>query len=473
MVACGVFTLALSTASEAFQLLLSVGAGTGLIYLLRWFWWRINAWSEISAMISSFVISLGLFVAKKSGAPIADYVALIVTVAATTVVWVTVTLLTKPTDVATLRRFYELTRPAGPGWNAVRRDSGLPPSNDSFPQMLLGWTAGVTFVYAGLFGAGSLIYGRTVTAIVWSVLFVVSGFTLTRLIPRLFSAQAPLAGGETSASAAVRPITKAVILAAGLGTRMRADDDSTTLAPEQAAAAAAGAKAMIPVGRPFLDYVLGSLADAGFTQVCIVVNPRDDVVRARYSGGVALSRLRVTFALQTAPIGTADALLAAEEFVAGEPFIVLNADNYYPVDGLRLLHDAGEPATLAFSADGLLRDGGIGAERIARYALLDVGPDGYLADIIEKPDDATLAKHRGAPISMNLWRFDADIFRACRDVRPSPRGELELPMAVRLAIRVFGTRIRALPIDAPVLDLSHRADIPAVAARLRAVEVVL
>src|SRR5678810_1419706 len=79
MVACGVFTLALSTASEAFQLLLSVGAGTGLIYLLRWFWWRINAWSEIAAMISSFVIALGLFVARKSGVPIADYVALIVT----------------------------------------------------------------------------------------------------------------------------------------------------------------------------------------------------------------------------------------------------------------------------------------------------------------------------------------------------------------------------------------------------------
>jgi SSS family solute:Na+ symporter len=102
MVACGAFTLALSTAGEAFQLLLSVGAGTGLIYLLRWFWWRINAWSEISAMISSFVISLGFFVAKKSGAVFPDYVALITTVAATTVVWVTVTLLTKPTDIATL-----------------------------------------------------------------------------------------------------------------------------------------------------------------------------------------------------------------------------------------------------------------------------------------------------------------------------------------------------------------------------------
>jgi len=473
MIACGVFTLALSTAGEAFQLLLSVGAGTGLIYLLRWFWWRINAWSEISAMISSFVISLGFFVAKKSGVVFPDYVALIATVAATTVVWVTVTLLTKPTDRATLRRFYELTRPAGPGWNAVRRDTDLPASGDSFPQMLLGWTAGVTFVYAGLFGTGSVIYGRTSAAIVWVALFVVSGIVLIRVIPRLFSAEASLTGGETSSTAATRPITKAVILAAGLGTRMQAGDDSTVLAPEQAAAAAAGAKAMMPVGRPFLDYVLASLADAGFTDVCIVVNPRDEVVRARYTGGVALSRLRITFAVQAAPIGTADALLAAEEFVAGEPFVVLNADNYYPVEGLRLLHAAGEPATLAFSSEGLVRDGGISRERIARYALLDVGADGYVADIIEKPDAATFTAHRDAPVSMNVWRFDADIFRACRDVQPSSRGELELPMAVRLAVRILGSRIRAFPIDAPVLDLSHRADIPAVAARLRAVEVAL
>jgi glucose-1-phosphate thymidylyltransferase len=177
--------------------------------------------------------------------------------------------------------------------------------------------------------------------------------------------------------------------------------------------------------------------------------------------------------VQAAPIGTADALLAAEEFVAGEPFVVLNADNYYPVDGLRLLRVAVEPATLAFSAEGLVRDGGISAERIARYALLEVDEDGYLTDIIEKPDDATLTNRRGARVSMNVWRFNSDIFRACREVRPSPRGELELPMAVQLAVRVLGTRIRALPIDATVLDLSHRADIPAVAARLRAVEVAL
>ena len=475
MIACGAFTLLLSTASEAFQLLLSIGAGPGLIYLLRWFWWRINAWSEISAMISSFVIATGLFAARKSGVAISDPVALIASVAATTVVWVTVTLLTRPTDLVTLRRFYELTRPAGPGWTVVRRESALPPSRDSFPQMLLGWTAGVTFVYAGLFGAGSVIYGRTVAAVVWGVLFVASGLVLARVIPRLFSGEGALTGGETSAEADARPVQKAVILAAGRGTRMQAPDD-TPLTAEQAAAASSGSKGVVPVGgggRPFLDYVLTALADAGFTRVCIVVGPHDDVIRARYGDPSRLTRLRVSFAVQQTPIGTADALLACEEFVAGEQFIVLNSDNYYPIDGLRRLREADGPAMLAFSRRGLLRDGQIPAERLARYAALEIDADGDLANVVEKPADATLVEGDTAAISMNVWRFSAEIFRACREVRPSPRGELELPMAVSLAIRVLGMRIRAIPIDATVLDLSHRADIPAVAARLNAIRVQL
>src|SRR5215831_12472767 len=103
-------------------------------------------------MISSFVIAVGLFVARKSGAPISETSALIGSVAATTVVWVTVTLLTPPTDEATLQRFYEKTRPMGPGWARVRAAANLPPSPDSFATAILGWTSGVTFVYAGLFG---------------------------------------------------------------------------------------------------------------------------------------------------------------------------------------------------------------------------------------------------------------------------------------------------------------------------------
>ena len=151
----------------------------------------------------------------------------------------------------------------------------------------------------------------------------------------------------------------------------------------------------------------------------------------------------------------------------------MNSDNYYPVAGLRRLREADGPAMLAFSRAGLLRDGQIPAERLARYAALEIDSDGYLTDVIEKPKDRALVEREDALISMNVWRFSAEIFRACRDVQPSARGELELPMAVALAVRVLGMRIRALPIDAPVLDLSHRADIPAVAARLTALKVEL
>jgi len=186
MVACGAFTYAIATAGEAFQLLLSVGAGTGLIYLLRWFWWRINAWSEISAMISSFVIALSLFVLRKNGVAMSDSAALVLGVVATTVVWVTVTLATPPTEMAVLRRFYELTTPAGPGWNVIRRESSLPSSPDSIPQMLIGWTSGVMFVYAGLFGTGSAIYGRVFDTLLWAVLFLASGAVLFWVIRRLF-----------------------------------------------------------------------------------------------------------------------------------------------------------------------------------------------------------------------------------------------------------------------------------------------
>jgi Na+/proline symporter len=200
MVACGAFTLLLSTASEAFQLLLSVGAGTGLIYLLRWFWWRINAWSEIAAMISSFAIALGLFIARKNGAAVSESAALISSVVATTIVWVTVTLLTPPTDDATLTRFYEKTRPMGPGWARVQRASNLPPSPDSFANAILGWTSGVMFVYAGLFGTGSLIYGRTTAAILWAVAFVVSGGVLLRVLLAMKTDvdDEPVAAGDAS-----------------------------------------------------------------------------------------------------------------------------------------------------------------------------------------------------------------------------------------------------------------------------------
>ena len=470
MLAAAGVTFVLTTAQQSFNLIMSIGAGTGLIYLLRWFWWRINAWSEIAAMASSFVVSIAFFIAQKLGAAIDATTVLLVTIAVTTVCWVATLYLTEPTDPDTLARFYELVRPPGPGWRPVRDRSGLPPSPDSLAQSLLGWVLGCTFVYAALFGSGSLLYRRWAPATIWIVLFVASGVGLVRLLSTLWSREHSDAAMPSTMTSAV---VKAVVLARGLGTRMRAADDQTQLSREQAAVADRGLKAMIAIDRPFLDYVLSALADAGFRDVCLVVGPEHGVVRDYYAQNPP-NRVRIQFAIQEKPLGTADAVLAASAFIGNEAFVVLNADNYYPIDVLRELRTQQEPALPAFERDTLVRESNILPERIARYALLDVGADGYLRRIVEKPDDSTARSFAaGAPVSMNVWLLPASILEACRRVSLSPRGELELPNAVQWAIDHLGLRVRAIPVRAGVLDLSQRGDIPAVAERLRGTAVRL
>jgi Na+/proline symporter len=186
MVVAGLLTFALSTAQASFNLLLSVGAGTGLIYLMRWYWWRINAWSEIAAMVSSFAVAVAFFIAGKNGATIAANTSLLITIAVTTVVWVAATYLTAPTDRSTLVAFFRLVRPPGAGWTPIRGEVGLSGSPDSIAQSLLGWVLGCLVIYAALFGAGSYLYGYTTQGIVWTIVFVVCGAGLIRLIARLW-----------------------------------------------------------------------------------------------------------------------------------------------------------------------------------------------------------------------------------------------------------------------------------------------
>jgi Na+/proline symporter len=188
MVAAALLTFALDTAKEAFDLILSVGAGTGLIYLLRWFWWRVNAWSEVAAMTSSFVVALAFFIAGKQGYHVASHVSLIITVATTTVVWIATAFLAPGTDRQTLLDFCRLVKPAGPGWKALRTEAGVTASPDSLPMALLGWVVGCLFVYAALFGTGSFLYGRTGQGLMWLAVFVVSGISLLRLVPRMWAA---------------------------------------------------------------------------------------------------------------------------------------------------------------------------------------------------------------------------------------------------------------------------------------------
>ena len=182
MVLAALLTYVLDTARAGFELLLSIGAGTGLIYLLRWFWWRVNAWSEIAAMGTSFVVATGFFIAARTGGGLPAHVSLIITVGVTTVAWIAVAYLAPSTDRATLVRFYRLVRPAGAGWDSVRREAGVGPSPDSLAQSLLGWVLGCLFVYSALFGSGSFLYGYTSQGIFWAAVFVASGVWLAAIL---------------------------------------------------------------------------------------------------------------------------------------------------------------------------------------------------------------------------------------------------------------------------------------------------
>ena len=187
MLVAAAVTAVLDTAREAFQLLMSVGAGTGLLYLLRWFWWRVNAWSEVAAMAGSFLVAAGFFVAAKTGHGVPAHISLLLTVASTTVIWVATAYLTSPTPRETLVAFYRLVRPAGPGWASVRAESGVTASPDSLAHSFLGWVLGCLFVYSALFGAGSFLYGRTGPGLVWLVVFLVSGGWLLRLVRTMWA----------------------------------------------------------------------------------------------------------------------------------------------------------------------------------------------------------------------------------------------------------------------------------------------
>jgi len=253
---------------------------------------------------------------------------------------------------------------------------------------------------------------------------------------------------------------RAIVLARGLGTRMRASDPSANLTPDQQRAADAGLKAMIPLnGRPFLDYILSSLADAGVDRVALVVAPDHAAVRNYYSG-TPPERVRLDFVVQERPLGTANAVLAAESWVMGEPCLAINADNLYPAAVLSELAALSEPGLPAFDPDELVQSSNIPAERIRSFAFLDIDESGQLEAIVEKPD-----KVARKCISMNCWRFDRRIFQACRDVPLSARGEFELPEAVGVAVQQ-GVKFKTFPARGPVLDLSTRADTADVSRRL-------
>lgn len=171
MVAAAVLGLALSNALQVFHIILQVGAGTGLLFILRWFWWRINAFSEIAAMIASFVVAIGFeFFGPED---LSSWEKILAGVGITTVVWLLVTFVTRPTDYATLRHFCKLIHPGGPGWVAVLRR--IAEEDDLCDKMSQPWTvplellcmvSGCAAVYSTLFATGYWTYGKPMPAVV-------------------------------------------------------------------------------------------------------------------------------------------------------------------------------------------------------------------------------------------------------------------------------------------------------------------
>lgn len=267
-------------------------------------------------------------------------------------------------------------------------------------------------------------------------------------------------------------VNSAVILARGLGTRMRKSDPDSALEVNQAAAADAGMKGMIPIGRPFLDYVMSALADAGYERVCLVIGPEHAAVREHYTRTSPPKRVSVEFAVQQQPLGTADAVLAAESFSRDEPFVVINSDNYYPADALRGLRLTPPPALIAFARSALIEAGNVPPDGVGRFGSLVIDAHDNLVNITGTPVNTGDGSPSDGEIyaSMNCWLFMPDIFDACRRVEPSPRGELELPRAVQLAIDTMGMRFHAVRMRSPVLDMSTRGDIATVEKRLRGLE---
>lgn len=262
----------------------------------------------------------------------------------------------------------------------------------------------------------------------------------------------------------------AVVLARGLGTRMRADSPiGSGLTSEQAAAAACGYKALMPIGEHLLiDYSLSALADAGITRAVLVVGPEHEDFRSHIDS-LELKRLTIDLAVQTDPLGTADAVLSAEPVVGQDPFIMVNGDNHYPRQALCDLARHRGNALAGFDRAKLVTGSNIPEDRIAAFALVRAH-DGLLEEIVEKPSPQVVqAAGDHALVSMNAFSFTSEIFAACRQIGPSPRGELEIVDAVR----ALPGPVSVLPATGAVLDLSRREDVSEVEARLAGVEVSL
>jgi glucose-1-phosphate thymidylyltransferase len=257
----------------------------------------------------------------------------------------------------------------------------------------------------------------------------------------------------------------AIVLAGGRGRRLQASDASALASEVQRRAAARGLKVLMPVGpdgRRLVDVVLERLVEAGVRDVVLVVPP-DHAELAAHLAAHPTPGLRTRLAVQPVANGTAGAVAAAAPHVTAPACLVVNGDNVYPADALTALVALDGCGLAGFTRASLEHDSGFPPERVAAFAIVEHDADGWLTGIREKPPVDLIAPD--TPVSMNLWRMDQAMLAACADVAPSPRGELELPDAVLLAVS-RGTRVKVMPATGAVLDLTTAADVAVVSRAL-------
>jgi len=196
MIVSSIVALMLNNALQLFQIILMFGAGTGSIFILRWFWWRINAWSEIAAMICSGVVSI-LFEFTPIGSMIFSedfiqpYFKFPMVVLITTFVWVVVTFMTKPDDDETLVKFYKKTKPGGPGWKRIKDLAKLNESENNsewiVPRGILCMILGCFAIYSALFSTGYFIYGEIINGIIFLATTIIFSFVLFNISKKILS----------------------------------------------------------------------------------------------------------------------------------------------------------------------------------------------------------------------------------------------------------------------------------------------
>jgi solute:Na+ symporter, SSS family len=213
----GLLSVEMKSAQQAFQILLSIGAGTGLLYIVRWFWWRVSAWCEVAAMAASIVSAVGILYLiphlKQSGIlpPTWGFAqSTILQVGFTTVCWLVAAFVAPQTDRAKLIEFYKRVHPAGPGWEKVREEANVTPEEvalhgDHMGLATLGWISGCAVIWSSLFCIGNFLYGRLNLALLLLIIFIASGFVLLYVIRNLWSG-----GSQTSPTGKSPPISESV-----------------------------------------------------------------------------------------------------------------------------------------------------------------------------------------------------------------------------------------------------------------------